>query len=314
MLKYILRRILLALPTLLIVAIAVFALVRLVPGDPAQVLLGDAGDEAALAALRIQLGLDQPIVIQFGRWLGGALGGDLGTSIMTGEPVVETVLSRFSTSAVIVLGAMIIATLVSIGGGLLAARYQNRPLDLAVVIFSTILLSIPSFWLGLLLLLFFGLKLGWLPVVGYVSFAENPAEAFRYIILPIMALALVEAGVLTRMMRATSLEVLRLDYVLHARAKGLTEGRVLTRHVFPNAFAPTLTLVGLTIGNLLGGIVVIETVFTIPGLGRLMVDAVLARDYPVLQGCLLFNSVIYILVNLIVDLVYPIFDPRVVHQ
>ena len=168
-----------------------------------------------------------------------------------------------------------------------------------------------SFWLGLLLLLFFGLKLEWLPVVGYVSIGEDPWRGLLYLVMPILTLFLHEIGVLLRMARASTLEVLRLDYITHARAKGLSEGAVLWRHAFKNAFGPTWTLIGLVLGNLLGGIAVVETVFTIPGLGRLLVDAIFARDYPVIQGCMLFVAFTYVLVNLVIDLCYPIFDPRV---
>jgi peptide/nickel transport system permease protein len=176
---------------------------------------------------------------------------------------------------------------------------------------STLLLSIPTFWLGLLLLMFFGLKLGWLPVVGYVSFADDPWGALLYMVMPVLTLFLHEIGVLIRMARASTLEVLRLDYITHARAKGLPEHVVLWRHAFRNAFGPTWTLIGLVLGNLLGGIAIVETVFTIPGLGRLLVDSIFGRDYPVIQGCLLFVAFVYILVNLVVDLLYPVFDPRV---
>ena len=210
-----------------------------------------------------------------------------------------------------VLIAVAAATLIAICAGLLAAWRRDSALDLAVVITATVVLAIPSFWLGLLLILLFGLKLGWLPVVGYVPFSEDAAQAAWYLVLPILTLTISESGVLMRMMRACALDVLRMEYVTHARAKGLSEAVVLLRHVFPNAFAPTLTLVGLTLGHLLGGIAVIETVFTLPGLGRLMVDSILARDYPVVQGCLLFTGLVYVLVNLLVDLCYPLLDPRV---
>jgi peptide/nickel transport system permease protein len=214
-------------------------------------------------------------------------------------------------TAAVVLVAVTFATVIAAMAGLIAAWRQNSVLDLAVVGAATVVLAVPSFWLGLVLLLLFGLKLGWLPFVGYVPFSESAAQAALFLVLPVVTLTITESGVLTRMMRASSIDVLQLDYVTHARAKGLSERAVLTRHVFPNAFAPTLTLVGLTLGHLLGGIAVIETVFTLPGLGRLMVDSVLARDYPVVQGCLLFTAVVYVVVNLLVDLCYPIFDPRV---
>jgi peptide/nickel transport system permease protein len=311
MLRFLLGRLALTIPTLFFVAIAVFALIHAIPGDPAEVMLGDVTDPSLLARLRQDMGLDRPLPVQFALWLGRALSGDLGHSIVNGEPVAKLVFQRFQVSAVIVGTAVLIATCVSVIGGLIAAWRQNSAGDLAIVTTATILLSVPSFWLGLLLLMLFGVKLGWLPVVGYVPFAENLGQGLSYVVLPIATLAIVETGVLTRMMRASAIDVLRLEYVTHARAKGLPEWRVLLRHVLPNAFAPTWTLVGLILGHLLGGIAVLETVFTLPGLGRLMVDSILARDYPVVQGCLLFTALVYVGINLLVDLCYPIFDPRV---
>lgn len=311
MLGYILKRLLLAIPTLLIVALIVFFLVRLIPGDPAQVMLGEGASPAAIASLHAKLGLDKPVPVQFVTWLGHALRGDLGNSSITGQPVGALILSRFQLTAIVVLISVAFATLIAISFGMIAAWKRDSRIDLAVMGAASLVLAVPSFWLGLMLLLLFGVTLHWLPVVGYVPFSESPTGAILYLILPIVTLTISESGVLTRMMRSSAIDVLRLDYVTHARAKGLSERAVLARHVFPNAFAPTLTLVGLTLGRLFGGIVVIETVFTLPGLGRLMVDSVLSRDYPVVQGCLLFTAVLYVLVNLIVDLLYPLFDPRV---
>ncbi|MBZ6077198.1 ABC transporter permease [Microvirga puerhi] len=311
MLRFALRRILMAVPTLLIMAVSVFVLIRLIPGDPASLMLGDLADPASLADLQKRLGLDQSLPVQFFIWFGNVLHGDLGNSITSGQPVLPLVFDRFWISARIVLVAVFIASLIAVPAGVIAAWRQNSALDLALVGSATVLLSIPTFWLGLLLLLFFGLKLEWLPVVGYVSFRDNPTAALLYIIMPVMTLFLHEMGVLIRMARASTLEVLRLDYITHARAKGLSESAVLWRHAFKNAFGPTWTLIGLVLGNLLGGIAVVETVFTIPGLGRLLVDSIFARDYPVIQGCLLFVAFVYVVVNLIVDLLYPVFDPRV---
>jgi peptide/nickel transport system permease protein len=310
-LYYLAKRALLSLPTLLLVAVAVFALIRLIPGDPAQVLLGEGADRASLTLLHGQLGLDKTLPVQFLIWVGHALRGDLGNSISTGEPVTGLIVQRFQLTATVVLIAVAAATLIAICAGLMAAWRRHSATDLAVVTAATLVLAIPSFWLGLILLLVFGVKLGWLPVVGYVPFSEDGAQATLFLLLPVLTLTITESGVLTRMMRASSVEVLQMEYITHARAKGLSEAAVLLRHVFPNAFAPTLTLVGLTLGHLLGGIAVIETVFTLPGLGRLMVDSILARDYPVIQGCLLFTGLVYVLINLIVDLCYPLFDPRV---
>jgi peptide/nickel transport system permease protein len=311
MFRFAAARIAMAVPTLLIVAVSVFVLIRLIPGDPAQLLLGDLAMPASLADLRARLGLDRSLPAQFGIWFGHVLQGDLGTSINNGQNVLSLVAERFLISGRIVLVAVALAALVAVPAGMVAAWKQNRAPDLLLVGSATLLVSIPTFWLGLLLLLLFGLKLGWLPVVGYVGIAEDWKNGLLYLVLPILTLFLHEIGVLMRMARASTLEVLRLDYITHARAKGLSERAVLMRHAFKNAFGPTWTLIGLVLGNLLGGIAVVETVFTIPGLGRLLVDAIFARDYPVIQGCLLFVAVIYVVVNLVIDLCYPLFDPRV---
>ena len=314
MLAYIARRVAMTLPTLLLVALAVFVLMRLIPGDPVLLMLGDSADATQLAEARRQLGLDQPLPLQFVHWLGQVLTGDFGNSISNSQPVLPLILERFQVSASIVLVAVLIAALIAVPAGLIAAWKQNQPLDVMIVGGATLLLSVPSFWLGLLLLLGFGMKLGWLPVVGYVPLTEDLGQGLLYIVLPIVTLALIETGVLTRMSRASAIEVLRLEYVTHARAKGAPESQVLLRHVLPNAFAPTLTLIGLVLGHLLGGIAVLETVFTLPGLGRLLVDAIFARDYPVVQGVLLFTALVYVVINLLVDLCYPLFDPRVAAQ
>lgn len=311
MFRFAASRIAMAIPTLLIVAVSVFVLIRLIPGDPAQLLLGDLATPASLADLRARLGLDRSLPAQFGIWFGHVLQGDLGTSINSGQDVLSLVTERFLISGRIVLVAVLLAAMVAVPAGMIAAWKQNRAPDLLLVGTATLLVSIPTFWLGLLLLLLFGLKLGWLPVVGYVGISEDWKNGLLYLLLPILTLFLHEIGVLMRMARASTLEVLRLDYITHARAKGLSERAVLMRHAFRNAFGPTWTLIGLVLGNLLGGIAVVETVFTIPGLGRLLVDAIFARDYPVIQGCLLFVAVIYVVVNLVIDLCYPFFDPRV---
>jgi peptide/nickel transport system permease protein len=311
MLRFALTRIVMTLPTLLIVAVAVFVLIRLIPGDPAQLMLGDLADPASLADLRARLGLDRSWPVQFGIWFGDMLHGDLGVSITTGQHVLGLVWERFLVSAQVVLAAVLFASVVAVPAGMIAAWKQNRVPDLVLVGGATLLVSIPTFWGGLLLLLWFGAKLQWLPVVGYVSVGSDWKGGLLYLVMPVLTLFLHEIGVIMRMARASTLEVLRLDYITHARAKGLPERVVLMRHAFKNAFGPTWTLIGLVLGNLLGGIAVVETVFTIPGLGRLLVDAIFGRDYPVIQGCLLFVAVIYVVVNLIVDLCYPIFDPRV---
>ncbi len=314
MIRFIFHRLLMAIPTLLIVAITVFALIRFIPGDPAALMLGDMATPDQIAEMRTELGLDTSLPQQFFVWAGNVLSGDFGQSIVNKEPVLPLVVSRFMVSAEIVVVAVILASLIAVPAGVIAAWRQNSATDLVLIGAATVLLSIPTFWLGLLLLLFFGLKLGWLPVLGYVSLSDNFVSGLLYLVLPIMTLVIHEAGVLIRMARASTLEVLRLDYITHARAKGLSEQAVLWKHAFKNAFGPTWTMIGLILGNLLGGIAVIETVFTIPGLGRLMVDSIFQRDYPVIQGCLLFVAMSYVIVNLIVDLLYPFFDPRVVAE
>lgn len=314
MLKFVLNRLLMAVPTIFIVAVTVFTLIRFIPGDPAALMLGDMADASQIEQLRSELGLDQSIPVQFAIWLGNLLTGDFGHSIVTGEPVLDLVFSRFLISAQIVLLAVLIASLIAVPAGVIAAWKQNSLTDLVLVGTATVLLSIPTFWLGLLLLLFFGLKLGWLPVLGYVSVAQDWKAGLLYMVLPVATLFIHEMGIIIRMARASTLEVLRLDYITHARAKGLSESAVLWRHAFKNAFGPTWTMIGLILGNLLGGIAVIETVFTIPGLGRLLVDSIFQRDYPVIQGCLLFVAFTYVIVNLVVDLLYPLFDPRVIAE
>lgn len=310
MLSYAARRLLLAVPVLLLVSTLVFVLIRSIPGDPTQMLLGDVEDPAKLEAMRHALGLDQPVLTQFALWFGALLRGDLGRSIVNGEPVAGLVLSRFAVTAQIVLVATLISAVISVPAGMLAAWRRGRRADAAIVIVSTLLMSMPSFWVGIVLLLVFGVQLGWLPVVGFVPVTADFWRGAAFLLLPVLALVLTEIATITRVTRASAIEVLGLDYIANARAKGLAERVVLLRHALPNAFPPALTILGLILGQLLGGAAVVETVFTLPGVGRLLVESIYARDYPVVQGCLLLVAVAYVLVNLIVDLLYPIFDPR----
>ena len=311
MTRFLLGRIVSAVPTLFIVTVAVFAMVRMIPGDPAKLMLGDLARPEQIERLREAMGLNRPLYEQYFIWLSNILTGDFGRSITTSQDVLPLIFERFTVSASIVVFAVAIAALIAVPAGMLAAWRQNSLTDLGLVGLSTISLSIPSFWLGLMILLVFGLWLGWFPIIGFVSFNEDFWRALSYIAMPVLTLVLVEIGAIIRMTRASTIEVARTEYITHARAKGLTESAVMWRHAFKNAFAPTWTLLGLILGALLGGIAVIETVFTIPGLGRLLVDAIYARDYPVVQGCILSIAVIYVLVNLVVDLLYPVFDPRI---
>lgn len=309
--QYAIRRLLMTIPTLLLVSVIVFLLIRLIPGDPAAIMLNDLDSDIALEDMRRELGLDQPIPVQFLIWLGNMLSGDLGVSINTGEPVLLAIVSRFEVTATVTGLAILTAVLLAVPAGIIAAWRQNSLTDYSIVFVSILFLSLPSFWLGLMMIYLFAITLGWLPSIGYVSVIEDFTGGIVYLIMPVATLALVEMAMIARMLRSQTLEVLRLEYVTHARAKGLSEGVVLTRHVFKNAFGPALTVIGLILGGLLGGASVTETVFSLPGVGRLLVDAIYARDYPVLQGCLLFIAFIYVMVNLIVDLLYMVFDPRV---
>ena len=311
MFRYAIIRLLSAIPTLCLVAVTVFVLMRVVPGDPATLLVGDVQNVERLEQVRAELGLDDPLPVQFVTWAGDLLRGDFGTSIMNGAPVLPTILDRLAVTAQVVAIAVVIASLIAVPAGMIAAWRQNGALDGSIVGLAVAGMSIPSFWIGLMLILVFGIELRWLPSVGYVSLAEDVSRGLLYLVMPVAALVLAELGTILRMSRAATIEVMRLDYITHARAKGLSEPVVMMRHAFPNAFAPTLTIIGLIFGALLGGAAVIETVFTLPGLGRLLIDAISARDYPVVQGVMLVVAFSYVVVNLVTDLLYPLFDPRV---
>jgi len=311
MYSYVLKRVLSTIPTLLVVAIAVFALVRSIPGDPAVVIVGDIQNPEQLARIRHDLGLDQPMVVQFSIWLRNIASLDLGTSLITHEPVLTTMLERFAVTARVVIAAVLISLLLAVPAGMFAAWRQNRAADLAVVTLAVLCMSVPSFWVGLMLILVFGIELQVLPIVGYIPIEEDFSAGIAFLFLPVAALVLTEIGGITRMVRSSTIEVMRQEYVTHAQAKGLSESAVMWRHVFRNSFGPTLSLAGWILGTLLGGAAVIETVFTLPGLGRLLVDSVYTRDYPMVQGITLLVALIYIGVNLAVDLLYPLLDPRV---
>lgn len=308
---FLIRRLIGVIPTLLITSIFIFALLRMVPGDPAALLLGDVGDDAQLAAIREQMGLDRPLPIQYLIWLKAVATGDLGTSFMTGDPVGPALLEHFWVTAQVVGIAFVLAAAIALPAGILAARHRGRTPDNAIVATATLFLSVPSFWVGMLLIMLFGEALGWLPTMGFVDFSQRPSEWLLHIVMPVVSLVFVEAAILTRLMRASTIEVLSQDYIAYARAKGIPERAVLWRHTVKNALSPTLTMLGLILGSLLSGAAVIETIFGLPGLGRFLVDAIYARDYPVVQGTLLFIVLIYITINIAVDLIYPLLDPRV---
>lgn len=311
MIRFVLGRLLMAIPTMFIVTVAVFLMMRAIPGDPASAMLGDLATPEMVAQLKASMGIDQPVPVQYLIWLGDVARGDFGRSIGTGDLVLPLMLDRFKVSASIVLLAVAFASIIAVPAGMLAAWRQGSTIDLGIVGIATLLMSIPSFWLGLMILLVFGLWLGWFPILGAQALSGNWRDVAAAIAMPVLTLFLIEMGSIVRMARAATIDVLRQEYITHARAKGLSEPVVMWRHAFRNAFAPTWTLIGLILGALLGGIAVVETVFTVPGLGRLLVDGIYTRDYPVVQGCILLIAFVYIVLNLLVDMAYPLFDPKI---
>jgi len=293
----------LTVPVLLGVATLVFALMHLVPGDPAQAMLGEAAAEEDIAALRARLGLDRPLLEQYGLFLSGAVGGDLGTSLRTGEPVIEAIVNRLPATLELSIAAMLVALGVAIPLGILAAVRRGTVVDHGATALALVGVSIPNFWLGPLLAIVFAVELGWLPVSGRGTLA--------HLVLPAVTLGTALAAILARMTRAALIEELRKPYVLAARARGASRTRAVLRHALPNSLIPVVTLVGLQCGALLSGAVITETIFAWPGIGRLLIQSIGFRDYPMVQGCVLLIAVIYVGVNLAIDLVYGFLDPRI---
>lgn len=312
MFAYLARRALTLLPILLLMSIIVFALIRMIPGDSIDVMYGGEGmDEARRAALSREMGLDQPMVIQYGRWLLRAVTGDLGNSYRAGMPVMQLIGQRLPATLWLSLSAMFLSLLVALPLGLLAAVKRNSGADMGATVFAILGISMPNFWSGILLVLVFSIWLGWLPSIGYVSPFEDLGRSLRHLILPAITLGWALAGVTTRLARSSLLEELGKDYVRTARGKGLSERTVLLRHTLRNALIPTVTMIGLQMGFLIGGTVVVETVFAWPGVGLLVVDSIFARDYPVVQGVVLVIAVLVVLINLLVDVTYTVLDPRI---
>jgi peptide/nickel transport system permease protein len=308
---YILRRLVMLVPVLIVVGVVVFGLVHLTPGDPAAVILGDRATPEDIARLREQLGLNDPLPVQFVRWFGNVLRLDFGESIFLGEPVTQALLDRVQPTVLLTVYALSIQVFIGIPAGVLAAVRYNSPLDRTLTVMAISGSAIPTFFLGILLILIFAVHLRWLPSGGYVPFGEDPVAHFKAMLLPAFALGFSAAGLLARLVRSSMLDVLREDYVRTAFAKGLPEQLVIVRHALRNALIPALTIIGISIGALLGGAVVTETVFTIPGMGRLVVQSIARRDYPVIQGAIIAIAMTYVLVNLIIDVLYVYIDPRV---
>lgn len=312
MLGYILRRVLAIIPVMLIVAIFVFLLLRLTPGDPAAIIAGDMATPEQLERIREAMGLNEPILSQFFTWMGRLLQGDLGTSLISGTPVTTMIGQRIFPTINLALLTIVIAVAIAVPMGVLAAWRHRSWVDYAVMSFSVLGFSVPVFVIGYLFILVFSISLGWLPVQGYAAPSEQGFGAFlNRAILPAVTLATIYVALIARMTRASMLEVLGEDYIRTARAKGVKESRVLFRHALRNAAVPILTVIGTGFALLISGVVVTESVFNIPGIGRLTVDAILARDYPVIQAMILITSATYVVVNLIIDISYTIFDPRI---
>ncbi len=309
--RYFATRILSLVPILFGTSIVAFFLIRLVPGDPAIALLGLEADERAIATLRQQLQLDQPIVIQYMSWLWRSLSGDFGRSIQGGRPVFPLLIAALGPTALLAAAALAISLAISIPAGIVAATRRNSSADYAASFLALCGLSMPSFWLGILLILAFSVYLPIFPASGYVSPLVDPAAHLRHLVLPALTLGAALAAATMRMTRATMLEVLRTDYVRTARAKGLSRRTVVWGHALRNARIPIVTLLGIQLGQLLGGVVITETVFSWPGIGKLTVDAIFARDYPVVQGAVLLTATLFVLINLATDMIYTVLDPRV---
>jgi ABC-type dipeptide/oligopeptide/nickel transport system permease component len=303
MARYLLRRLLLTVPVLLGVATLVFALIHLVPGDPAQSMLGESASPAEIERLQKALGLDKPLATQYRMFLAGVARGDLGTSFRFGTPVTQEIRKRLPDTAILALCAMVVAIAVAIPLGIVAAVFRGRFPDHAAMTLALAGISMPGFWLGPLLAIFFAVYLGWLPVSG--------SGTALHLVLPAVTLGTALAAILARMTRSSVIEELRELYVLAARARGLSQARAVLRHAFRNSLIPVVTIIGLQFGAVLTGTIITETIFGWPGIGRLLIQAINTRDYPLVQGCILFISVTYVAMNLLTDLTYGFLDPRI---
>lgn len=311
---YLIRRLLAVLPVMLFVVLLVFLLLRLAPGDPAAILAGDAASPAQLEKVRHAIGLDRSILTQFGIWIAQLAKGDLGVSLISGLPVTRIIGQRLEPTLWLTLLTMMFASAVAIPLGVLAAWKHNQPVDQAITFASVAGFSVPFFVFGYLLMLIFAIELNWLPVQGYRSPADGLGLFLQHQILPVLTLSAPLIALISRITRASMLDVLGADYIRTARAKGLRESVVLYRHALRTAALPILTVIGNGFALLIGGAIVTESIFNLPGIGRLTVDAVLARDYPVIQGIILLSSAAYVLLNLLIDLVYLMIDPRVRYE
>jgi peptide/nickel transport system permease protein len=313
MFAFFIRRLVTLLPTLVFVSMLIFGLQQLLPGDPAQILAGEDQNPELIAQLREKMHLDKPLPLQYGYWIGGVLRGDLGESARTGQPVLELIVQKLPVTVQLAFMSMLIALCISLPAGILSAVKRDTWIDHASRVFALTGISMPNFWLGIMLILLFSVQLGWLPASGYVSPFENLGANLAAMVMPAFVLGNGIAAVLMRHTRSSMLQVLATDYVRTARAKGLRERVVVIKHALRNALTPVITLGALEFGTLLSGAVLTEQVFTIPGFGRLIIDAVFNRDYAVVQGVVLITATAYILLNLLADMAYFVFNPRLRH-
>lgn len=313
--RYLLRRLILMTPLIVLIAMIAFGLVRLTPGDPALVVAGSDASPEEVARIREVMGLDEPIWRQFIEWIGDiVLHGDLGTSLVQEQPVTELIMQRAQPTLLLAAVGGFFSVVIGIPFGVIAAVKHNTRIDRILMSTAIIGLSIPNFWLGVLLVMVFSIHWSLLPPAGFETLQEGGLSALRYMILPGIAIGASNAAFLARMVRSSMLDVLRQDYIRTARAKGVREGNVIYRHALRNAMIAPLTIVGLLVANLASGAVIVEIVFNIPGVGRLLINSVSRRDYPILQGVILITAMIYIVANLIVDLLYGVLDPRVSYE
>ncbi len=312
MTAFLARRLLAAVPVVLVVGVTVFVLINLAPGDPVQVMLGPDARPEQVERMRQNLGLDQPLPVQFGIWFSRALVGDLGESIFLRQPVTTAILSRLEPTLLLTFGAVFVAVAIGVTAGLVSGLKRGSWADQFFMFLALLGVSIPEFWLALNLVILFGVELRWLPVAGYVTIAEGGLwEAFRHVILAALAVGFIQSALIARMTRSSIIEVMSLDYVRTAHAKGLGRAKVILKHALRNALIPIVTVIGLVFALSLGGAIVVEIVFSIPGVGRLLIESVGRRDYPVIQGVVLYIALAYVLANLLVDMTYAVIDPRI---
>jgi len=309
--RYLVRRLILTIPVLFFVSLIVFALIALIPGDPARIMLGEEASPEALAVLRRQMGLDRPMIARYAIWMGRVLRGDLGRSVRDGRPVIDTLLQKIPVTAELAVTSLLVAWLIAIPAGVLAAWKRRTVIDYGATTVALAGISIPNFWLGIMLIYLLAVNARLLPPSGYVEPWVDLGRNLRLMVMPSVVLGSGLAALVMRLLRSSMIEVLSSDYIRTARAKGLADQVLLVRHALKNAMIPVATIMGLQLGGLLGGAVITESIFAVPGVGRLAIESILTRDYPMVQGVVLFAALAVVLANLLVDLTYALLDPRI---